>query len=108
MKRCPNCKRELKDQLVFCPFDGAPLKDKSAADEFVGLLLDDKYRLDEKVGEGGMGKTSVANMIVQSMKPEVIVEDDLEIRTIPAFYTSFRSSKSLDALTADMFTKQVC
>ena len=55
MKQCPNCKRELKDQLVFCPFDGAPLKDKSAADEFVGLLLDDKYRLDEKVGEGGMG-----------------------------------------------------
>lgn len=57
------------------------------------------------LGEGGMGKTSVANMIVQSMKPEVIVEDDLEIRTIPAFYTSFRSSKSLDALTADMLTK---
>lgn len=55
MKQCPNCKRELKDQLVFCPFDGAPLKDKSAADEFIGLLLDDKYRLDEKVGEGGMG-----------------------------------------------------
>ena len=55
MKQCPNCKRELKDQLVFCPFDGEPLKDKSAADEFVGLLLDDKYRLDQKVGEGGMG-----------------------------------------------------
>lgn len=55
MKKCPNCKRELKDQLVFCPFDGSPLTEKNAADEFVGLLLDDKYRLDEKVGEGGMG-----------------------------------------------------
>jgi serine/threonine-protein kinase len=55
MKQCPNCKRELKDELVFCPFDGSPLREGGAADEFVGLLLDDKYRLDEKVGEGGMG-----------------------------------------------------
>jgi serine/threonine protein kinase/formylglycine-generating enzyme required for sulfatase activity len=55
MKQCPNCKRELKDHLIFCPFDGEPLSDKSAADAFVGILLDDKYRLDEKVGEGGMG-----------------------------------------------------
>lgn len=55
MKQCPNCKRELKDQLVFCPFDGEPLTDNSAAEGFVGTLLDDKYRLEEKVGEGGMG-----------------------------------------------------
>lgn len=55
MRLCPNCKRELKDQLVFCPFDGEPLSDKISVDEFVGILLDDKYRLDEKIGEGGMG-----------------------------------------------------
>jgi eukaryotic-like serine/threonine-protein kinase len=55
MKQCPNCKRELKDQLVFCPFDGEPLTDNGAAESFVGTLLDDKYRLEEKVGEGGMG-----------------------------------------------------
>ncbi|MFY9570979.1 MAG: serine/threonine-protein kinase, partial [Blastocatellia bacterium] len=55
MKQCPNCKRELKDQLVFCPFDGEPLSDKNKIDEFVGTLLEDKYRLEEKVGEGGMG-----------------------------------------------------
>jgi eukaryotic-like serine/threonine-protein kinase len=55
MKQCPNCRRELKDQLIFCPFDGEPLSEKDAVDEFVGLLLDDKYRLDEKIGEGGMG-----------------------------------------------------
>jgi eukaryotic-like serine/threonine-protein kinase len=55
MKQCPNCKRELKDQLVFCPFDGEPLIDHNAGEGFVGTLLDDKYRLEEKVGEGGMG-----------------------------------------------------
>jgi serine/threonine protein kinase len=55
MKQCPLCKRELKDQLVFCPFDGQPLRDTAKADPFIGTLLDDKYRLDEKVGEGGMG-----------------------------------------------------
>jgi eukaryotic-like serine/threonine-protein kinase len=55
MKQCPNCKRELKDDLIFCPFDGTALSNDSAQDAFVGLLLDDKYRLDEKVGEGGMG-----------------------------------------------------
>jgi eukaryotic-like serine/threonine-protein kinase len=55
MKQCPNCKREVKDHLIFCPFDGESLTDKGAGDEFVGTLLDDKYRLDEKVGEGGMG-----------------------------------------------------
>jgi serine/threonine protein kinase/formylglycine-generating enzyme required for sulfatase activity len=55
MKQCPNCKRELKDQLVFCPFDGEPLIDDNAGEGFVGTLLDDKYRLEEKVGEGGMG-----------------------------------------------------
>jgi serine/threonine protein kinase/formylglycine-generating enzyme required for sulfatase activity len=55
MKQCPNCKRELKDDLIFCPFDGAALSDGTGQDVFIGLLLDDKYRLDEKVGEGGMG-----------------------------------------------------
>lgn len=55
MKRCPNCKRELEDHLVFCPFDGENLSSQSATDEFVGTTLEDKYRLDEKVGEGGMG-----------------------------------------------------
>ena len=55
MKQCPRCKRELKDHLILCPFDGEPLGFKSVIDEFVGLVLDDKYRLEEKVGEGGMG-----------------------------------------------------
>ncbi len=57
------------------------------------------------LGEGGMGKTSVARQIVQSMKPEVIKENDMETKTVPAFYTSFRSATSLDALTADMLKK---
>lgn len=55
MKQCPNCKRVVKDHLIFCPFDGGTLTDNRAKDEFVGILLDNKYRLDEKIGEGGMG-----------------------------------------------------
>src|SRR5262244_2857023 len=55
MKQCPRCKRTLKDDLTFCPYDGEQLNASDASDEFVGTLLDDKYRLDEKVGEGGMG-----------------------------------------------------
>lgn len=57
------------------------------------------------LGQGGMGKTSVAQLIIRSMKPETITEDDLKIRTVPAFYTSFRSGASLDALTTDMLRK---
>lgn len=57
------------------------------------------------LGEGGAGKTSVAMQIVKSMPPRVVKEDDLEISTVPAFYTSFKSARSLDALTTDMLKK---
>ncbi|MHB1115582.1 TniB family NTP-binding protein [Sideroxydans sp.] len=57
------------------------------------------------LGDGGMGKTSVANTILKSMKPEVIREDDLETITVPAFYASFKSSTSLDLLLTDMLSK---
>src|SRR6266404_4332891 len=56
MKQCPLCKRELSDQLLFCPFDGQTLVSASQGDKFIGLILEGKYRIDEKVGEGGMGK----------------------------------------------------
>ena len=56
MKQCPLCKREMRDQLVFCPFDGQTLVSIDQGDRFIGLVLEDKYRIDEKVGEGGMGK----------------------------------------------------
>jgi len=55
MKLCPSCKRELKDELTICPFDGQALADAAQADPLVNTLLDDKYRLDARVGEGGMG-----------------------------------------------------
>lgn len=55
MKQCRNCKRELEDDVVFCPCDGEALSDSCAGAAFLGMLLDDKYRLEEKVGEGGMG-----------------------------------------------------
>lgn len=54
------------------------------------------------LGEGGMGKTSVADMFMSMMKKEVITENDMEISTVPAFYTSFKSARSLDALTSDI------
>jgi formylglycine-generating enzyme required for sulfatase activity len=55
MKQCPVCKRELSDELDYCPFDGRSLTGLDPSDGLVGTLLDDKYRLDEKIGEGGMG-----------------------------------------------------
>lgn len=54
------------------------------------------------LGEGGMGKTSVANMLMALMKKEVVIENDMEISTVPAFYTSFKSARNLNALTADI------
>src|SRR5215469_15961926 len=55
MRVCPSCKRELKDELTICPFDGHALAEAAEADPLVNTLLDDKYRLDARVGEGGMG-----------------------------------------------------
>jgi serine/threonine-protein kinase len=55
MKVCPSCKRELKDELTICPFDGQALAEAAEADPLINTLLDDKYRLDARVGEGGMG-----------------------------------------------------
>src|SRR5499427_9396063 len=55
MKQCPVCKRELSDELDYCPFDGRSLTGLDQSDGLVGTLLDDKYRLDAKIGEGGMG-----------------------------------------------------
>lgn len=57
------------------------------------------------MGNGGVGKTSLAEMIKASMKPEVIREGDMEISTVPAFYASFRSSTSLNSLLTDMLSK---
>ena len=31
MKQCPTCKRETKDHLFFCPYDGQALVPKSPA-----------------------------------------------------------------------------
>ncbi len=56
MKQCPACKREMKEHLLFCPFDGQALVSTPAQDHFVGSTLDEKYRIEEKIGEGGMGK----------------------------------------------------
>lgn len=56
------------------------------------------------LGKGGVGKTSLAEMIKGSMKPEIIRENDLETKTVPAFYASFKSSTSLNSLLTDMLS----
>lgn len=57
------------------------------------------------LGDGGMGKTSLANVLMKIIKPETVIENDFEIQTVPAFYTSFKSSRTLDALTTNILTK---
>ncbi len=57
------------------------------------------------LGNGGMGKTSVAEMIMSTMKPKIIRENDMETITVPAFYASFKSSTSLKSLLTEMLGK---
>lgn len=57
------------------------------------------------LGNGGAGKTSLAMRMVNSMPPLIIKDNNLEISTVPAFYTSFKSTKTLDALTSDILKK---
>ena len=63
MKFCPVCKKDMKDQLLYCPFDGQLLITKTERDEFIGLVIEDKYQIEEKIGEGGMGKVYRATHI---------------------------------------------
>lgn len=57
------------------------------------------------LGDGGMGKTTIAKMIMASLPPRTIVKDDCEIDTTPAFYMSLPSSGKMSHVTEAMLTK---
>lgn len=57
------------------------------------------------LGDGGMGKTSLARAVIQMMQRSTQISDDLEADIVPAFYTSFKSSRNLGALTSDILGK---
>ncbi|MCL9846994.1 TniB family NTP-binding protein [Ralstonia solanacearum] len=57
------------------------------------------------LGDGGMGKTTIANLIMKGMSPQTIVENDCEIDTMPAFYMSLPPEGRLDGLTEEMLAK---
>jgi serine/threonine-protein kinase len=60
MKQCPACKSIVKDNLLFCAFDGQTLVTTTQSDGLTGTVLDDKYRLEQIIGTGGMGKVYMA------------------------------------------------
>ena len=84
MRQCPTCKRELKDEQTYCPYDGHVLV---PPDDLIGTLFDEKYRIEEKLGEGGMGKVYNASHIymghkvaIKFLHPHLLSDDDLTIQ----------------------------
>ncbi len=57
------------------------------------------------LGDGGTGKTSLAKIFQNMLKPVTIVENDLTVETVPVFYTSFKSARTLEALSSDILLK---
>lgn len=56
------------------------------------------------LGDGGMGKTTIAKLIMSGMPSYTIVENDCEIDTMPAFYMSLPPEGKLGSLTEEMLT----
>ncbi|HSE98643.1 MAG TPA: serine/threonine-protein kinase, partial [Blastocatellia bacterium] len=63
MKQCPECNKEFKEQLLFCPFDGHALAHGPERDSLIGNVFDNKYRIEERIGQGGMGRVYRATHI---------------------------------------------
>ncbi|CAG9180654.1 TniB family NTP-binding protein [Cupriavidus pinatubonensis] len=56
------------------------------------------------LGDGGMGKTTIAKMIMAALPPQTIVKDDCEIDTTPAFYMSLPPGGKVSHVTEAMLT----
>ena len=57
------------------------------------------------LGDGGMGKTMLAQYIMRSLKPATVIDNHCEIDTVPSFYLSFKASANLGDLSADALEK---
>jgi serine/threonine protein kinase len=98
---CPNCRRELADDAVFCGSCGVPTVRIEATetnlnspntnsrvlteepDPRIGLILDSKYELVERLGQGGMGTVYRARRLhigdevaVKLLSRELVREED--------------------------------
>lgn len=54
------------------------------------------------VGTGGMGKTTICNMLVKNFPPQVIETDFTNVQTIPAFYSSVPSPSTIKSLAVNL------
>ena len=55
MPLCPDCKKDLPDDALFCPACGKHVgRGTSSVGSIIGKVLNQKYRLVERMAEGGM------------------------------------------------------
>lgn len=57
------------------------------------------------LGDGGMGKTMLAEFIMRRFQPTTLIHNNCEIDTAPAFYISFKNSENLGDLTGAFLEK---
>ncbi|MFJ7565551.1 TniB family NTP-binding protein [Herminiimonas sp. NPDC097707] len=54
------------------------------------------------VGTGGMGKTTICNLIVKNFPPQIVENNLANVLTIPAFYSSIPSPSTIKSLAVNL------